>query len=151
MTEAQDQQRDNMKARNEQAKKERDMMLAHLYRLCQQDQREKVIPTVIANMRSHPAVGGIRLWQLDSVMFNVSRRSACRLIRRMRETISDQSHVKDGFTTVRWALESPEATVRMTTWLWMLLLREKLATFEIPKGFPYAQLFEPEGMEGKGF
>ena len=75
-------------------------------------------------------------------MFNTSRRVANKTIRVMRETINDDSSVTDGYVTLGWALESKEKTVRMTTWLLQLSLREKLSTFQKPEGFPYAQLYQ---------
>ena len=67
-------------------------------------------------------------------MFDVSKYIAVKTIRRMRETIGDQSTVKDGYADLGWALADKDATVRMTTWLYQLLEREKLTKFDLPEG-----------------
>lgn len=70
-------------------------------------------------------------------MFDVSKYIAVKTIRRMRETIGDQSTVKDGYADLGWALADKDATVRMTTWLYQLLEREKLAKFDLPEDSPW--------------
>lgn len=77
-------------------------------------------------------------------MFDVSKYIAVKTIRRMRETIGDQSTVKDGYADLGWALADKDATIRMTTWLYQLLEREKLAKFDLPEGFPLAMLYSAE-------
>lgn len=77
-------------------------------------------------------------------MFDVSKYIAVKTIRRMRETIGDQSTVKDGYADLGWALADKDATVRMTTWLYQLLEREKLTKFDLPEGFPLAMLYSTE-------
>lgn len=131
------------------ARRERAMALQKVRELCETGRRNLVIPFLLANMQRMPALERIRLWQLDSIMFNTTRRVANRTIRTMRETIHDDSSVNDGYVTLGWALESKEKTVRMTTWLLQLSLREKLSTFGKPDGFPYSELYRQDINEGK--
>lgn len=136
------QQFSDMQDRLRTAQRERAHALATIMRLSETGQREKVIPFLMANMARRESLKGIRLWQLDNAMFGRSRRSAQTTIRHMRETIGDTSTVKDGYTTVGWALEDQQKSVRMSTWLYMLLLREHIASFDLPDGFPYALLYD---------
>lgn len=133
------------------ARTERSRALRQVQVLCETGRRQLVIPFLMANMRRTPALGKIRLWQLDAIMFGTSRRVANRTIRATRETIGDDSNVTDGYATLGWALESQEKTVRMTTWLLQLSLRERLSSFRKPDGFPYAQLYRQttDGRQGK--
>lgn len=136
------------------ANRERSRALQQVQTLCETGRRHLVIPFLMANMQRVPALRKIRLWQLDSIMFNTSRRVANKTIRTMRETINDDSSVNDGYATLGWALESKEKTVRMTTWLLQLSLREKLSVFRKPDGFPYEQLYRQttdtlQGKEGR--
>ncbi|MDH7889200.1 hypothetical protein [Bifidobacterium catenulatum] len=124
------------------ARLERARALQQVQTLCETGRRHLVIPFLMANMQRVPSLRKIRLWQLDSIMFNTSRRVANKTIRIMRETINDDSSVNDGYVTLGWALGSKEKTVRMTTWLLQLSLREKLSTFQKPEGFPYAPLYQ---------
>ena len=139
------------KRRHDEAERERRQALSRIEHYCETGQRHLVIPFLMVNMQRTPALRRIRLWQLDSVMFHSPRSRAYRTIRQMRELIGDRSHVKDGFTTVGWALENREASVRMSTWLYLLLLREKLTKFELPEGFPYGLLYDntSDDMSGK--
>ena len=98
----------------------------------------------MVNLQRNPGLKKIRLWQLDAIMFDVSKYIAVKTIRRMRETIGDQSTVKDGYADLGWALADKDATIRMTTWLYQLLEREKLAKFDLPEGFPLAMLYSAE-------
>ena len=98
----------------------------------------------MVNLQRNPALKKRRLWQLDAIMFDVSKYIAVKTIRRMRETIGDQSTVKDGYADLGWALADKDATVRMTTWLYQLLEREKLTKFDLPEGFPLAMLYSTE-------
>ena len=95
------------------ARLERARALQQVQTLCETGRRHLVIPFLMANMQRVPALRKIRLWQLDSIMFNTSRRIANKTIRVMRETINDDSSVNDGYVTLGWALESKEKTVRM--------------------------------------
>lgn len=128
--------------RLEEAKRERYRVLQKVQDLCTTGQRSLVIPFLMVNMQHNPALKKIRLWQLDAIMFNQSKYIALKTIRHMRETIGDQSTVKDGYADLGWALENKNATVRMTTWLYQLLEREKTTTFELPEGFPLTMLYE---------
>lgn len=138
---------DVTRRRNEEARRERARALSIITDMCETGQRTKVMPFLLANMQRTPALRQIRLWQLDAVIFHTSRKRALRTIRRMRETINDGSTIKDGYTTVGWALEDRESSVRMSTWLYMLLLREGLTKFELPDGFPYGVLYDDTGKE----
>lgn len=125
------------------AKLERDDALRNVRDLCERGRRGEVIPYLMFGLRDHPSWRKIRLWQLDAVMFHVSQKRALTTIRRMRRTVGDTSTVRDGYATLGWAVESREATVRMTTWLWLLLRREGLADSLKPgRGFPYADLYD---------
>lgn len=90
------------------ARLERARALQQVQTLCETGRRHLVIPFLMANMQRVPALRKIRLWQLDSIMFNTSRRIANKTIRVMRETINDDSSVNDGYVTLGWALESKE-------------------------------------------
>ena len=125
--------------RLEEAKTERYRALQKIRTLCETGRRSLVV-----NLQRNPALKKIRLWQLDAIMFDVSKYIAVKTIRRMRETIGDQSTVKDGYADLGWALADKDATVRMTTWLYQLLEREKLAKFDLPEGFPLAMLYSAE-------
>ena len=124
--------------RLEEAKAERYRALQKIRTLCETGRRSLVVPFLMVNLQRNPALKKIRLWQLDAIMFDVSKYIAVKTIRRMRETIGDQSTVKG------WALADKDATVRMTTWLYQLLEREKLAKFDLPEGFPLAMLYSAE-------
>lgn len=128
--------------RNAEARHERDRALSLIAGMCENGQRGRVIPFLLANMQRTPSLRQIRLWQLDSVIFRTSRARALKTIRRMRETIGDGSTIKDGYATVGWALADRDSSVRMSTWLYLLLLREGLAKFDIPDGFPYGVLYD---------
>ncbi|MBT1162147.1 hypothetical protein [Bifidobacterium sp. SO1] len=128
--------------RLEEAKRERARALQQVNDLCETGRRSLVIPFLMANMQRKPELKKIRLWQLDAIIFHTSRDRALKLIRKTRETIHDQSPIKDGYATLGWATESQEKTVRMTTWLYQLLEREKLAKFTVPDGFPYTLLYD---------
>ena len=123
--------------RLEEAKTERYRALQKIRTLCETGRRSLVVPFLMVNLQRNPALKKIRLWQLDAIMFDVSKYIAVKTIRRMRETIGDQSTVKDG-------LADKDATVRMTTWLYQLLEREKLTKFDLPEGFPLAMLYSTE-------
>lgn len=132
----------------EAARRERADALARVREYARTGRLDRVLPFLMANMAAHPSIRGIRLWQLDSMMFGRSRRSAQTTIRRMRELVGDDSTVKDGYTTIGWALESQEKSVRMSTWLYLLLLREHMCVFDLPDGFPYGLLFDDAGGSG---
>ena len=104
------------------------------------NRRSLVVPFLMVNLQRNPALKKIRLWQLDAIMFDVSKYIAVKTIRRMRETIGDQSTVKDGYADLGWALADKDATVR----LYQLLEREKLTKFDLPEGFPLAMLYSTE-------
>ena len=129
-------------ARQAEAARERARALQMAGEMCANGKRHLVIRFLLANMRRQPALRQIRLWQLDAIIFGASRKRACKTIRLMRRTIGDASTVKDGYATLGWATENEAASVRMSTWLWLLLLREKLATFDLPDGFPYGILYD---------
>lgn len=136
------------------ARRERSRALQQVQTLCETGRRHLVVPFLMANMQRVPALRKIRLWQLDSIMFNTSRRVANKTIRVMRETINDDSSVNDGYVTLGWALESREKSVRMTAWLLQLSLRERLSVFRKPDDFPYGQLYRQttdiqQGKEGR--
>lgn len=130
--------------RLEEAKTERYRALQKIRTLCETGRRSLVVPFLMVNLQRNPALKKIRLWQLDAIMFDVSKYIAVKTIRRMRETIGDQSTVKDGYADLGWALADKDTTVRMTTWLYQLLEREKLAKFDLPEGFPLAMLYSAE-------
>lgn len=127
--------------RLEEAKRERGRALQQVSDLCETERRNLVIPFLMANMQRKPELKKIRLWQLDAIIFHTSRDRALKAIRKMRETINDKSTIKDGYATLGWATESREHTVRLTTWLYQLLEREKIARFSVPDGFPYTLLY----------
>lgn len=129
----------------ERAQHMRAMALAKVHELCETGQRHKVMPFLLENMRRHPELGKIRLWQLDAVMFGTTRDRAIRWIRKTRELIGDTSTMPDGYTSLAWALESRESSVRMAAWLYELLLREHLCKPERPEDFPYGALFDHGG------
>ena len=129
---------------NRDAQTERSHALNHISDLCEQGQRDKVLPYLIPAMQANPPLKKIKLWQLDAAMYGTTRARALRWIRKMRVLIHDQSHVKDGFATVEWALHDRENSVRMVTWLWLLMEREHATEFTPPAGFPYRQIFEAD-------
>ena len=100
--------------RLEEAKTERYRALQKIRTLCETGRRSLVVPFLMVNLQRNPALKKIRLWQLDAIMFDVSKYIAVKTIRRMRETIGDQSTVKDGYADLGWALADKDATVRMT-------------------------------------
>ena len=120
--------------RLEEAKTERYRALQKIRTLCETGRRSLVVPFLMVNLQRNPALKKIRLWQLDAIMFDVSKYIAVKTIRQMRETFGDQG----------WALADKDATVRMTTWLYQLLEREKLTKFDLPEGFPLAMLYSTE-------
>ena len=103
----------------------------------------------MVNMQHNPALKKIHLWQLDAVMFHTSYRRAISTVRKMRETIGDTSNITDGVASIGWALAGREESVRMSTWLYLLLLREKIVKFDLPEGFPYGLLFDNTTTETK--
>lgn len=125
------------------AEQERAQALVHVSELCERGERTQVLRWLIPQMMRQPALRKIRLWQLDTIMFGSSHGRAVWAIKKARELAGDTSTVRNGHATLGWALESKEATVRMTAWLWVLTRREKLAdtTFRPPEGMPYTQLF----------
>lgn len=127
--------------RLEDAKRERARALQQVSDFCERGQRVLVIPFLITNMQRKPELRKIRLWQLDAIVFHTSRDRALKAIRRMRETIGDRSSIKDGYVTLGWATDSQEHTVRLVTWLYQLLERERIARFAVPDGFPYGLLY----------
>lgn len=135
---------------NGEASIRRSHALYHVRELCEQGRRDEVLPWLIPAMRRDPALAKIRLWRLDEAMYGTTRDRALRWIRRMRETVHDGSNVKDGYATIGWALRDQKSSVRMTTWLWLLMVREHAAEFMPPDGFPYRQIFESGDMPGKG-
>ena len=128
------------------AASEREQALTYISDMCQNGHRDQVMRWLIPEMRRTPSLKKIRLWQLDAMMFGTIQYRAVNTVRKMRELIGDQSHVKDGHCSLGWALQNREATVRMTTWLWLLLDRERLIPegFKPPEGLPYKQLFEEQ-------
>lgn len=130
------------------AERDRNRALQRVSDMCANGQRQLVLRFLIANMRHNPALAKIHLWQLDVAMFHVGRYKALRTVRRMRETIGDKSNVTDGVASLGWALAGREESVRMSTWLFLLLLREDLVRFEPPDGFPYAMLYGRDGDKG---
>ena len=136
--------------RHEEARRTRLSVLARISDLCERGQRVKAIPTLMANLMADPDVAGIHLWQLDSAMFGTSRYKAKKLIREVRERTHDTSHDKDGTVTVGWALDSPEHSVRMVTWLWLVARREGMANITPPVGFPYSLLYDDVADAGMG-
>lgn len=135
---------------NREAEGRRARALLHVTELCGEGRRREVLPWLLPAMRRDQALGRIRLWRLDQAMYGTTRARALRWIRRMRETIGDKSNTKDGYATLDWALHDQKSSVRMTTWLWLLMVREHEAEFMPPDGFPYRQVFDPdEGDEGK--
>ena len=130
------------RGRHEEQRRQRLAMLTTIHDMCERGERRNVMPVLMANLVAHPVVKTIRLWQLDSVMFGTERRRACRTIRKMRETIHDQTPRSDALLTLGWAFEDRDATIRMTTWLWLLGRREHLVEYRLPDGFPYALLYE---------
>lgn len=93
-----------------------------------------------------PNVRGLRLWQIDAAMFGVNRRQSLRTIRKARDLCGDRTERAGGFLTLGWALEGRAESVRMTSWLWELMKRERGAaqlTVRPPKGLPFDQLYDP--------
>lgn len=128
---------------NREAETRRAAALLRIEGMCVEGRRREVLPWLIPAMRRDPALGRIRLWRLDQAMYGTTRARALRWIRRMRETIGDRSNTKDGYATLDWALHDRKASVRMTTWLWLLMVREHEAEYMPPDGFPYRQVFDP--------
>ena len=89
--------------RLDEAKTERYRALQKIRTLCETGRRSLVVPFLMVNLQRNPALKKIRLWQLDAIMFDVSKYIAVKTIRRMRETIGDQSTVKDGYADLGWA------------------------------------------------
>lgn len=126
------------------ASEQRSLALHHVSELCDQGRRNEVLRWLIPQMVRNPALGKIRLWQLDAIMFNVGQERAFRTIRKAKEMAGDTSNMKVGFANLAWALESQEDTVRMTSWLWAIMLREHTDEFRTPDGYPYQWIFEPD-------
>lgn len=137
----------SVKASKERAQLERDRALAQVLRFVQLGQRDHVFPFLLANMARTPSLRKIRLWQLDALLFNTSRRRALKLVRKTREQIGDSSTIGDGVCNLGWATESREATVRLSAWLYNLMLREKLCRMELPDDYPYGFLYDTNEVE----
>ena len=119
----------------------RALALHHVGELCEQGRRDEVFRWLIPEMMRNPELGKIRLWQLDAVMFGVSQERAFRTIRKAKTLANDKSKMKIGWANLQWALESQEDTIRMTSWLWCIMLREHLASYRFPDGYPYEWIF----------
>lgn len=132
----------NVREAKRMAERDRNRLLQQVGDMCEQGRRDLALRFVIASMRRNPALRKTHLWQLDVAMFHTTRYKALRTVRRMRETIGDTSNVTDGVASIGWALAGREESVRMSTWLYLMLLREGLAKFDLPEGFPYALLFD---------
>lgn len=136
------------KARGELADADRERLMAYrmVWGLADAGRLRDVLPTLMFGLSDHPAWGKLRLWRLDSAMFGTSRKRALRWVRKARRLAGDTSTMKDGYATLAWAVESREATVRLTAWLWLLARREGLAApLTVPVGFPYATMYEDTG------
>lgn len=133
---------ETVKSLNRKAKEERDRAMAQVLRLVNTGQRHRVFPFLLANMEHTPSLRKIRLWQLDAIMFNTSRKRALKLIRKTRQMIGDSTTISDAVCNLGWATASQDATIRMSTWLYNLLLREKICRMQLPDDYPYGLLYD---------
>lgn len=138
--------RPSVRALQRQAEEHRARALHHVSELCEQGRRDEVLRWLIPEMMRDPALKKIRLWQLDVIMFGVGQERAFRTIRKAKTLAGDKSNMKVGWANLGWALESRKDTIRMTSWLWTIMLREHLVDFRVPDGFPYEWIYQtPEG------
>ena len=135
------------RARLREAQQARTQALDHVRDLCEHGRRAQAIPYLLTAMRADPAIGHIRLWQIDSIIFHSSRERALNAVRRMRRTINDTSTIKDGYCDLQWALATQHDSQRLACWLYQLLEREHLTRFTLPQGFPFTLLYDtpPDG------
>lgn len=130
-------------AANRTAAQTRAEALAQAKRLSDEGRLDEALPHLIGAMMRQPAVAKIRLWQLDSMLFGVSRGAAIAAVHRARRLAGaiGLAGGGDGTRTLGWALESPQASVRMTAWLIEVSKREGLLQFRPPDGFPFGLLY----------
>ena len=82
--------------RLEEAKTERYRALQKIRTLCETGRRSLVVPFLMVNLQRNPALKKIRLWQLDAIMFDVSKYIAVKTIRRMREPSATRAPSRTG-------------------------------------------------------
>lgn len=126
--------------------------LAYISQLAQNEEYKKIFPFILTSSRKHPEMLRIRLHTLDSVMFCVGEKKAYRTLNRARRMIHDTSPIKTGHLNIKWLFEGLDFTAitnsnmrysdRLTTWLYLLMIREKKAYTETPDGFPYIFLYD---------
>lgn len=126
------------------ANHERAQALHIISSMAEQGNIKGIMPWLIPQLAAHPALKQLRLTQLDAAMFGSSRKRSMLAIRKARQLADDHSTTKDGYTTIGWALASQTESKRMTAWLWVLMQREHEASFNLPDGFPFDQLYDDD-------
>ena len=130
--------------RLEEAKTERYRALQKIRTLCETGRRSLVVPFLMVNLQRNPALKK-----------NTTLAIGCDHVRRFQihcgedHTTDEGNHRRPEHRQGRvcgfgMALADKDATVRMTTWLYQLLEREKLTKFDLPEGFPLAMLYSTE-------